>query len=115
MTMKYSLLLCVSLSLGACDFMPLKTPVQQTCKEIAISRLKHKASYDMISVSEKETSDGQIEVYLNFKAWNDFKVPMAHSISCLFRNSEISTLLFIKWNGRPIRRHELDDIRENLQ
>lgn len=115
MTLKYGLFLCLSFSLGACGFMPLKTPTQQTCKEIAISRLKHKTSYDMISVSEKETTDGQLEVYLNFKAWNDFKVPMAHSISCLFQNTKTSTLLSIKWNGRPIRRHELDDIRKNLQ
>ena len=102
------------LSLVACDLMPLKSQAQQTCKEIAVSRLKHPGSYDYVSISEKTGGEGQVEVYLNFNAWNDFKVPMLHSIYCQFQGEGTADLLSIKWNGRLIRQHELDEIRENL-
>ncbi|MBL4800661.1 MAG: hypothetical protein JKY45_02135 [Emcibacter sp.] len=115
--MKYYLIPLLVIGLSACDFIPLKTPQQQACKEIAVNRLKHKGSYDMISISEKINKGGQIEVYLNFDAWNDFKVPLPHSIYCVFQEAENAplSLLSIKWNGRLIRRHELDDIREYLK
>ncbi|PCI34293.1 MAG: hypothetical protein COB54_00425 [Alphaproteobacteria bacterium] len=112
------LILCLTLNVVACDLLPLETAAQQTCQEIAISRLKHPKSYDFVSVSEKIVEDNQKEVYLNFNAWNDFKVPFLHSISCRYQdtgeNSE-GELLAIKWNGRPIRQHELDDIRDSLK
>lgn len=113
--MKYIIIQFLMLGLMACDLMPLKTPAQQTCKEIAVNRLKHPKSYDYVSVTETTPEEGQIEVYLNFNAWNDFKVPMLHSIACRFEGDGSLNLLAIKWNGRPIRIHELDDIRESLR
>ncbi|MCK5424477.1 MAG: hypothetical protein KAI89_03825 [Emcibacter sp.] len=113
--MKYMVTLCLIMAISACDLMPLKSPAQNTCKEIAISRLKHPKSYDFVSVTEKTDKGGQIEVYLNFDAWNDFKVPMLHSISCQFQNKDPLYLMAIKWNGRFIRIHELDDIREKFR
>ena len=113
-----SLVLSLTLNVTACGLMPLETEAQQTCQEIAISRLKHPRSYDFVSVSEKTIDDGQREVYLNFNAWNDFKVPFLHSISCRFQSTADDThlnLLGIDWNGRPIRLHELDDIRDSLK
>ena len=112
------LVLSLTLSVTACDLMPLETEAQQTCQEIAISRLKHPKSYDFVSVSEKTVEGDQKEVYLNFNAWNDFKVPFLHSISCRFQGTaenSPSDLVAIKWNGRPIRQHELDDIRDSLK
>ncbi len=113
--MKYIIFPCLIFSLAACDYMPLNSMEQKTCKEIAVSRLKHPASFDFISVSEKEIDRDQIEVKLNFDAWNDFKVPMLHSISCRYQGKNSHDLLSIRWNGRLIRQHELDEIRENLQ
>jgi hypothetical protein len=113
--MKYIIALTLVLSLTACDLIPLRSPAQQTCKEIAVSRLKHPGSFDYVSVSEKNVEGGQIQVYLNFNAWNDFKVPMLHSIDCRFQNDGSLNLMAIKWNGRLIRVHELDDIREKFK
>lgn len=111
--MKY-IIPCLILIIAACDFMILKTTEQQTCKEIAVNRLKHPRSFDFISVTEKEVDRGQIEINLNFTAWNDFKVPMLHTISCRFQGRDFHELLFVRWNGRLIRHHELDDIRGNM-
>lgn len=111
------LILSLTLNVAACDLMPLETATQQTCQKIAISRLKHPKSYDFVSVSEKTFEGGQKEVYLNFNAWNDYKVPFLHSISCRFQGTADSSppeLLAIKWNGRPIRQLELDNIRDAI-
>ncbi len=113
--MKYIIVACVIISLTACDLIPLKSPIQKICQEIAVSRLKHPKSFDFVSVSEKEIATYQSEIYLNFKAWNDFKVPMLHSITCQFQDKASPELLSVKWNGRLIRQHELDEIRENLK
>ncbi len=103
------------LSLSACDFLPFKSPLQNTCKDIALNRLKHPRSYDFVSIIETIDAEDKINIQLNFNAWNDYKVPILHSISCQFQASENKKkphLTYVKWNGRPIRRHELDKIRD---
>ncbi len=116
-SMKIILVLSLVIGLAACDFMTGKSPAFGTCAQIAKSRLKHPASYEVISVVETKPREDQILVSINFSAWNDFKVPIPHNISCVFQVSETedtTDLIAIKWNGRPVRSHELDDIRQSL-
>lgn len=116
--MRILLISCFLFGLSACDILKPLSPAQETCEEIALSRLKHPGSYENTSRTEVVMENNQIDVKLNFKAWNDYKVPIPHSISCKFqtmRDSVAPILMSIKWNGRPLRIHEIDDIREGLK
>ncbi len=115
--MKIMIIFSLVISLAACDFISGKSPALGSCTQIAKSRLKHPASYEVTSVVEAEPLDGRVMVSINFTAWNDFKVPIPHNISCVFQTAKTGdavNLIAIKWNGRPIRSHELDEIRQNL-
>ncbi len=115
--MKVMIIFSLVISLAACDFMTGKSPAFGVCAQIAKSRLKHPASYEVTSVVETEPRNGRVMVSINFAAWNDFKVPIPHNISCVFQAAETgdaANLIAIKWNGRPIRSHELDGIRQNI-
>jgi len=115
---KYILISGLALSLSACDILDSVSPDHETCTDIALSRLKHPGSFKKISSTETAVENNQIDVILTFKAWNDYKVPIAYRISCRFQhtdNAVAPTLISIKWNGRPIRSHELDDIQQKFR
>ena len=103
--------------LGGCDLMTPKSYEAGTCQTIALGRLKHPGSFEESSLLEKNNMDDQKLVQISFQAWNDYKVPMPHIIECMFNMTDeqsTSALLAIKWNGRSIRQHELDQIREKV-
>ena len=79
---------------------------------MARSRLKHPSSYDHILTTETKTAKGQIKVKIDFNAWNDFKVPLPHNTTCLFQEGTLTSVI---WNGRPIRQHELDEIKAKVE
>jgi len=115
--MKYLFLLPLIMPLAACDFQFRKPVSHQICEDIAVSRLKHPDSYRNISLTEHRAENGRHQVKLSFRAWNGYKVPVPHRIDCIFRDwrdRETPDLVAIKWNGRNIRSHELDDIRDRL-
>ncbi len=115
--MKVMIIFSLVISLAACDLMTDKSPAFGTCVLIAKDRLKHPASYEVTSVIETRPRNDRILVSINFAAWNDFKVPIPHNISCIFQAAEAgdaTDLIAVKWNGRPVRSHELDEIRQNL-
>lgn len=114
---KFWLIAGLIITLSACDYLPLKSPALASCEKIAKNRLKHSSSFEPITVKEIDHESKRTEVFLTFKAWNDFKVPMPYHISCVFleaENNAAPQLIGISWNGRPIRQHELDEIRNNL-
>lgn len=115
-SLRYSVIFCLIIALSACDILTPTTPASESCKEIAQGRLKHPESFRENAQSETISREGQIEVRITFHAWNDYKVPLPFSIACVFQDREDGTLspVGIKWNGRPLRRHELDDIRQSL-
>lgn len=116
--MKYLFILSLFLPLAGCDLLPFSSPLQNICKDIALTRLKHPSSYDFISITETIDAEDETNIQLNFNAWNDYKVPMLHSISCQFQqgaDKKSPDLTSVKWNGRPIRQHELDDIRDQFK
>ena len=92
--MRLTVLILLSLGLSACDTAPDLTPLQDTCRQIALGRIKHPDSYEGKTVQDK--------------------VPVPYSIACSFQQgprTTAPTLLNIHWNGRPIRQTELDEIR----
>lgn len=116
--MKYAIIVCLMTLLVACDEPEPSSPLFQTCENIAISRLKHPKSFDYEAGSIITSAEQPTNVEITFKAWNDYKVPMPHHIRCKFDTSTTGNtpvLLSIKWNGRPIRQHELDQIREKVR
>ena len=117
-SLRYGILPCFILALSACDILTPKSPAHESCKGIALDRLKHPESFRELTETETAPRKEQREVNLTFNAWNDYKVPMPFSITCLFQkgsDGHITDLLTIRWNGRPLRRHELDDIRQSLK
>ncbi|MCF8474826.1 MAG: hypothetical protein K9G26_09025 [Emcibacter sp.] len=115
--MKYVLIFLMPFSLMACDISLLDSKTKRTCKEIALSRLKHPESYENMSTTEKTTPPNQTMTRITFDAWNDYKVQIPHNVSCLFQTTENKknpNLISFTWNGRNIRQHELDDIKNLL-
>jgi len=108
---KYIGLACLILALVACDVISPKSPARKICEEIALSRLKHPGSFDLKSAVEATKEEGTRVVSLDFSGWNDFKVPLPHSIICYFEDNSLTA---VKWNGRPVRQHELDEIRDKI-
>ena len=102
----------IGLSLSSCMEFGPQTKTHEICQNIAIKRLKHPDSYDFTSMEEKKAN--QItSTKISFMAWNDYKVPIPHNIECHFSVSEGNqpkVLTSIKWNGRLIRQHELDEL-----
>lgn len=116
--MKNIPLWCLILPLAACDNSPPMSANYETCLAIAQSRLKHPDSFEFQEGLEKTAQDGLIHIGLTFSAWNGYKVPIPHKIDCIYQpSSEASSteLIAIKWNGRAIRQHELDDIIEKFK
>jgi len=109
---KYILMAFVMVGLTACDMLAPSSQAERICTEIARTRLKHPGSYDHISTRETTIAKGQVKVKIDFNAWNDFKVPLVHNITCLFQKG---TLASLTWNGRPIRQHELDEIKAEFE
>ncbi|HEC00993.1 MAG: hypothetical protein L3J50_02465 [Emcibacter sp.] len=109
---KYILTAFMMGALSGCDVMTPSSPAEKTCTEIAHMRLKHPGSYDHISTKETRDTEGQITVKVDFNAWNDFKVPLPHNITCLFQDDKLTAII---WNGRPIRQHELDEIKAKFE
>tara|TARA_R110002072_G_scaffold179876_7_gene336001 strand:- start:813 stop:1169 length:357 start_codon:yes stop_codon:yes gene_type:complete len=112
--MRLTVLILLSLGLSACDTAPDLTPLQDTCRQIALGRIKHPDSYEGKTVQDEHYPDAKITTNLGFTAWNGYKVPVPYSIACSFQQgprTTAPTLLNIHWNGRPIRQTELDEIR----
>lgn len=104
--------------LAACDILSPPSRAQEICHDVALGRVKHPGSYVAISQMEDNKPNGQVTVTLNFTSWNGFKVPIPYSISCEFQvqgEKASLTLLSITWNKRPIRHHELDEIKERFE
>ncbi|NOZ42295.1 MAG: hypothetical protein GXP02_03890 [Alphaproteobacteria bacterium] len=117
-SLRYTAIPLLTLILAACSFLTPETPASQTCKKIALGRLKHPGSYEGNSQTQTNPHKGQIKVTLTFSAWNDYKVPMPQNISCLFqgkKNGTVTGLLSVKWNGYPLRMIEMDNIRASLK
>ncbi|MCF6215033.1 MAG: hypothetical protein L3J58_02550 [Emcibacter sp.] len=111
------LMLCL-IGLPGCNILPVKSVRLENCEKIAKARLKHPSSFDKISAKEYNNAAGHRGITISFKAWNDFKVPIPYNITCVFNASapeNTPILISITWNGRHIRAHELDDIREKLK
>ncbi|VAX07685.1 hypothetical protein MNBD_ALPHA03-1930 [hydrothermal vent metagenome] len=111
------LMLCL-MGLPGCNILSVKSARLEICEKIAKARLKHPSSFDKISAKEYNNAAGHRDATINFKAWNDYKVPIPYNITCVFKSSEpenTPSLISITWNGRHIRNHELDDIREKLK
>lgn len=116
--MRYIPILCLLLPLAACDNSPLRSVQYQNCLTIAQSRLKHPDSFDLQNGEESIPKDGMTHINLTFSAWNGYKVPIPHNIDCAYQATSEEApaeLLAIKWNGRAIRQHELDEIKENFK
>jgi len=109
---KYILTAFVMVGLAGCDLITPSSPAEKTCTEIAHSRLKHPDSYDHISTKETMAAEGRLEVKIDFNAWNDFKVPLPHNITCQFQDNKLTAII---WNGRPIRQHELDAFKTRFE
>ncbi|VAV88423.1 hypothetical protein MNBD_ALPHA02-1936 [hydrothermal vent metagenome] len=105
---KYILTVFMMVGLSGCDLITPSSSAEKICTEIAHIRLKHPGSYDHISTRETESAQGQLDVKIDFNAWNDFKVPLPHNITCRFQDNKLTAII---WNGRPIRQHELDEIK----
>jgi len=111
-------MLAIILVLPGCDALSIKSANLQTCEEIAKDRLKYPSSFDKTSAEEYNHEEGHKGVNIAFTAWNGFKVPIPYKITCVFKSVEqghTPLLISITWNGRHIRAHELDDIREKLK
>ncbi|NOZ67278.1 MAG: hypothetical protein GXP00_12445 [Alphaproteobacteria bacterium] len=109
---KNILMVFMMVGLAGCDLITPSSPAEKTCTEIAHIRLKHPGSYDHISTKETIDAEGRLKVKVDFNAWNDFKVPLPHNITCLFQDEKLTAII---WNGRPIRQHELDEIKAKFE
>lgn len=116
--MRLPCLILISLSLASCESPASLTPLQVTCKEIALNRIKHPDSYESVTADEtRDPSGPKTTTTLGFTAWNGYKVPIPYKIECIFQDATSKTplrLTHIRWNGRLIRQTELDEINENL-
>lgn len=116
--MRRTSLLMISLLLVGCDASPSLSPLQETCRQIALGRIKHPDSFKGSTATQEHSQNAQIIASLNFTAWNGYKVPVPYKIACRFEvpsDKSLPELLSIHWNGRPLRETELDEIRENYK
>jgi len=108
-----------SIFLGGCQDAFQDSEQVKACELAALSKLKHPDSYDADKVTEKTDGQGKRVIQINFKAWNDYKVPIPHGLTCVVNSSAgpdgVIQFSAIYWNNRPIRIHELDDINESLR
>jgi len=109
---KYILTAFVMAGLSGCDVITPPSPAEKICTQVAHMRLKHPGSYDHISSKETRDAEGRVTVKVDFNAWNDFKVPLPHNITCRFQEDALTAII---WNGRPIRQHELDEIKAKFE
>ncbi|GEM_PF-2056031 len=112
------IILGIILVLPGCDALSVKSALLETCEEIAKDRLRYPSSFDKTSAEEYNNAQGHKSVNIAFTAWNGFKVPIPYRITCVFGSAaqeNLPLLISIAWNGRQIRAHELDDIRQKLK